>query len=443
MIQHFKKGRALGFTIVELLIVIVVIGILASLVVVAYNGVASGARDKAVISDMDGVEAELVRYQTKNSGADISGLSWYSPGTANPNIKFKVTNGNIVDVVANATDYCIRIYNPSSTTYKNLDTAFTKGSGPGACDSLVASSQAQAGDGSSSNVNYAWTERTGSGSRNWRDVTISNNGERLTAIVENGYIYTSSDSGATWTARTSAGSRNWRYLAASSDGKNLIATVYSGFIYTSNNYGETWTAGTQSGQWATVASSSDGSIAIANQEYGSTYISVNSGVTWTVTSLNFGTADVAISSSGTVMTALDRSAARVFVSTNTGSTWTQRTTPSTSMWSVASSSDGTKLFIGGGLNCYNSTNSGVAWNNRAGFADQTSVTCGSLDSSSDGSKVIASASGNNYVVVSPDFGAQWIMQDVPAGNYLAVTMNDSGSKAAVARYGGSIYTANR
>lgn len=50
MIRWAKKQK--GFTIVELLIVIVVIGILAAIVIVAFNGIQNRANDTALKSDL-------------------------------------------------------------------------------------------------------------------------------------------------------------------------------------------------------------------------------------------------------------------------------------------------------------------------------------------------------------------------------------------------------
>lgn len=55
-----------GFTIVELLIVIVVIGLLASVSVVAYRGVAERAKYSAVKSDLSNTAKQLGLYKAEN-----------------------------------------------------------------------------------------------------------------------------------------------------------------------------------------------------------------------------------------------------------------------------------------------------------------------------------------------------------------------------------------
>lgn len=55
-----------GFTIVELLIVIVVIGILAAITIVAYNGIQSKARDAQRVSDVDLITKALEIYYIDN-----------------------------------------------------------------------------------------------------------------------------------------------------------------------------------------------------------------------------------------------------------------------------------------------------------------------------------------------------------------------------------------
>jgi len=55
-----------GFTIVELLIVIVVIGILAAITIVAYNGIQGRARDAQRVSEMNRLKTSLDIYFTLN-----------------------------------------------------------------------------------------------------------------------------------------------------------------------------------------------------------------------------------------------------------------------------------------------------------------------------------------------------------------------------------------
>lgn len=61
-----RKRNNLGFTIVELLIVIIVIGILAALVLVTYNGVQQKARDTERKTDLQALASHLEVYNAQN-----------------------------------------------------------------------------------------------------------------------------------------------------------------------------------------------------------------------------------------------------------------------------------------------------------------------------------------------------------------------------------------
>jgi type II secretion system protein G len=85
MVGDMKKQS--GFTIVELLIVIVIIGILAAITIVAYNGIQQRARDSARTSDIAGVQKALELYRADNGiypsvGSDNVGYNLSTLSTA-------------------------------------------------------------------------------------------------------------------------------------------------------------------------------------------------------------------------------------------------------------------------------------------------------------------------------------------------------------------------
>lgn len=135
-----KQKQAGGFTIIELLVVISVIGILAAITVVAYNGFQARGYDTSVQSDIDALDGLQTSYGLKNN---VAGKAYYSKTTpTDSSLGFTVSPGNVIDVVIDSSDYCIRGYNLKGSR-KKLSTAYTKESSSGACSRIAASALAQ------------------------------------------------------------------------------------------------------------------------------------------------------------------------------------------------------------------------------------------------------------------------------------------------------------
>lgn len=72
--------QASGFTIVELLIVIVVIAILATISIVAYSGIQNRANDTAIQSDLRSVGQKFLAFQATEGRLPISSADFSSMG---------------------------------------------------------------------------------------------------------------------------------------------------------------------------------------------------------------------------------------------------------------------------------------------------------------------------------------------------------------------------
>jgi prepilin-type N-terminal cleavage/methylation domain-containing protein len=74
------KNKQSGFTIVELLIVIVVIGILAALVVTTFNGIQQKGRDTERETDIKAIHGQLEAYYAQNGTypllSDVNNVAW-------------------------------------------------------------------------------------------------------------------------------------------------------------------------------------------------------------------------------------------------------------------------------------------------------------------------------------------------------------------------------
>ena len=133
-----KQKLIHGFTIIELLIVIAIIGVLAGVIAVVYSGVQSSAHDTSVLSDLDTMDGLQTSYSLKHNGAP---KPYYSGNGPDTELDFAASGDNVIDVVTNGDDYCIRGYNTSGTK-NSIGNSFSKGSTDVACLILAASAQA-------------------------------------------------------------------------------------------------------------------------------------------------------------------------------------------------------------------------------------------------------------------------------------------------------------
>ena len=115
-----------GFTIVELLIVIVVIGILAAITIVAYNGVQNRAKVATVSTDLAGAAKQFAVFEV-DAGRYPTTLSEVNGGQG-----IKASSGTTYQYTGTGTTYCLTATN-GTVSYKvsNASQAATQGGCPG------------------------------------------------------------------------------------------------------------------------------------------------------------------------------------------------------------------------------------------------------------------------------------------------------------------------
>jgi type IV pilus assembly protein PilA len=123
------KKRNQGFTIVELLIVIVVIGILALLVITTYSGIQAKARNSKRQTDIQSLQTQLEAYFSQNgfypSRTDMNGSAWL-------NTNMKSLDQSALTDPSNPTQSKTLLAAPAAKSYSY---AVTQSDGSTSCES--------------------------------------------------------------------------------------------------------------------------------------------------------------------------------------------------------------------------------------------------------------------------------------------------------------------
>jgi prepilin-type N-terminal cleavage/methylation domain-containing protein len=203
-----------GFTIVELLIVIVVIGILAAITIVAYNGVQTRARNATIQSDLNGAIKTL----------EIANVSFGTYPTSQVSANLKASSGTVYQYTYALGDnsYCL-----SAT---NGTTAYSARSGGGISSGSCATSSSlgwwplngSANDQSNNGNNGAISGAT---------TAFGQNGQPNSAYLFNGSSYIQLPSAvdvqqpitlSAWIYPTNFGSNEGTFVIAADPGPRIL-----------------------------------------------------------------------------------------------------------------------------------------------------------------------------------------------------------------------------
>jgi Tfp pilus assembly protein PilE len=98
-----RRVRSFGFTIVEVTIIVIVIGILATITVVSYNGVQRQAAESSVKSDLQNAAAQLEKDWARDGEYPAVRQD------ANKGAGLKESDNNTLTYIRRTNGYCVAV----------------------------------------------------------------------------------------------------------------------------------------------------------------------------------------------------------------------------------------------------------------------------------------------------------------------------------------------
>ena len=252
-------------------------------------------------------------------------------------------------------------------------------------------------------LNRAIAQQRGVFPRSWPGVHVS-----MTRV-----FLTPKSAGWNWREITSAGSLNWRDVSLSENGQIILAAPYGSNLLLSTDSGASWVSKESSRNWSSCDMSGDGATQAAAQTTSGTYdylyISTNSGISWGTApnGVNFGFISARVSNNGlNSIAAVSGTGSTAVYRRSGGGSWSFVSVPSASYYGSAVNDSGHMMVCGNSM-LLTSTDGGLSWTDRNSAAGSRNWRGAAISSS--GQIMVASVGGasGGYIYRSVNGGASW------------------------------------